>query len=64
MVTTIELEADFWELMGNRESEHWPTQAGYPGLAIKNLNSSVQFSSKVYLRDNIVKMFTHIYLPL
>jgi len=38
-------EPDFNEFIGKRESAHWPLQAGYPGLAIKNLNEYVSLFS-------------------
>jgi len=36
---------DLEKLMGDRESAQWPLQAGYPGLAIKNLNEYVSLFS-------------------
>jgi len=36
---------DLYQLMGDSESAHWPLQAGYPGLSIKNLNDYVSLFS-------------------
>jgi len=41
ILNTFAMEPDLYQLMGNRESAHWPLQAGYPGQAIKNLNEYV-----------------------
>jgi len=45
ILNTFALEPDLDELMGDRESAHWPLQAGYPGLSIKDLNEYVSLFS-------------------
>jgi len=39
------LQVDLEKLMEKYESTKWPLKAGYPGLAIKNLNEYVSFFS-------------------
>jgi len=41
----IAIDPDLNQLMGNTESARWPLQAGYPGLAISNLNEYVSLFS-------------------
>jgi len=45
MFHVLALKSDLDRLMGSRESAHWPLQAGYPGLAVKNLNEYVSLFS-------------------
>jgi len=45
MFLIFSIKPDLIELMGNSESAHWPLKAGYPGLAIANLNEYVSLFS-------------------
>jgi len=42
---TFAVGPDLDRLMGKTESAHWPLQAGFPGLQIKNLNEYVSLFS-------------------
>jgi len=45
MLATNELKPDLFKLMRHSQSATWPLKAGYPGLAIKNLNEYVTLFS-------------------
>jgi len=46
------LKPDLDQLMRNRVSAHWPLQAGYPGLPIKNLNEYIALFSHCLVNIN------------
>jgi len=45
IIHTFELQEELLELMGKSKSAHWPLQAGYSGLSIKNLDEYVSLFS-------------------